>query len=90
METNEEENELVYYIHQNHPEIIKKFEEFRISDRELAIIFLSLFGVSMKECADYLNVEVKTIEQYRYRLKKKIGLDSSLTESLREMSIESI
>ncbi len=85
-----EENELIHYIHRNHPEIINKFNEYGISDRELAIIFLTLFGVSMKDCADYLNVTVKTVEQYRYRLKKKIGLDGSLTQSLREMNVESI
>jgi len=85
-----EENELVHYIHQNHPGIINKFREYRISDRELTIIFLTLFGISMKDCADYLNVTVKTVEQYRYRLKKKIGLDGSLTQSLREMNVETI
>ena len=77
-----EEDELVQYIYQMHPEIVNKFAEYGISDRELAIIILTLFGISMKDCAAYFNVSVKTVEQYRYRLKKKIGLEGSLAQSL--------
>lgn len=82
-----EEDELVYYIHHNYPEFVNEFKEFGITDRELAIIVLTTFGISMKECADYLNVSVKTVEQYRYRLKKKIGLEESLAQKLSGMKV---
>ena len=85
-----EESELVHYIAKQNPEIINKFSGFGLTDREFALVFFTMMGISLKECADYFNVSSKTIEQYRYRLKKKIGLKSSLSQSLSEMKFDTI
>lgn len=84
------EGDLIHFMASRHPQVIKYFSEFSLSDRELALVFFTMMGVSLKESANYFNVSVKTIEQYRYRVKKKIGLESSLSRTLMSMKFEAI
>ncbi|MEQ8240751.1 MAG: LuxR C-terminal-related transcriptional regulator [Cyclobacteriaceae bacterium] len=83
-----EESDVIHFIATQNPELLNKFSQFELSDRELALIYFTIMGISLKESADYFNVSSKTIEQYRYRLKKKMGLKSSLSQSVVDMKFE--
>ena len=55
----------------------RKKEAFeQLSPRELATLLMVAEGVSPQEMADRLNLDRKTVETHRRRLKEKLGFDS--------------
>jgi two-component system response regulator NreC len=48
----------------------------RLSDRELEVLRLIVFGHTNKEIADTLYLSVKSVETYKARLMEKLGLNS--------------
>lgn len=49
----------------------------RLSDRELEVFQFIGRGKSTRQIAEVLNLDVKTIESYRTRVREKLGLESS-------------
>lgn len=84
------EGDLTHFMASKHPRVVEYFSDYALSDRELALVFFTILGVSLKESAEYFHVTVKTIEQYRYRIKKKLGLENSLSQTLMSMKFEHI
>ncbi len=54
----------------------------RLTDRELRVLTLLGQGYAVRQVADAMSLNVKTIETYRSRIKEKLGLDDA-TEVLR-------
>ena len=65
-----------------------RFPELKISDRKLCA-YLRM-GLSSKEMASLLNIPIRSIETARYRLRKKLSLESgtNLTEFIKHMEKE--
>jgi len=49
----------------------------KLSNREFEIFQLIGKGLSNRNIADRINISVKTVENYRERLKSKLGLENS-------------
>jgi DNA-binding NarL/FixJ family response regulator len=48
-----------------------------LTDRELQVFELTGQGFNTREIASQLNIDMKTVETYRLRIKEKLNLDSS-------------
>ena len=48
-----------------------------LADRELQVFELTGDGLSIREIAEKLGIDVKTVETYRARIKEKLDLQSS-------------
>ena len=54
--------------------LVKRFPDLKINDRKLCA-YLRM-GLSSKEMASLLNTSVRSIETARYRLRKKLNLET--------------
>jgi DNA-binding NarL/FixJ family response regulator len=48
-----------------------------LTDRELQVFELTGNGLSTREIAEHLHIDVKTVETYRIRMKEKLGVTSA-------------
>ena len=48
-----------------------------LTDRELQVFELTGNGLSTREIAEHLHIDVKTVETYRIRIKEKLGIRAS-------------
>lgn len=61
-------------------DFIEKLENLTdLTKTEKKIILLLRLDMSSKEISNYLNVTEKTVEQYRYRIRKKFNVDKNLS-----------
>lgn len=54
----------------------KRLGSFRLSHREVEIVQLLCEGLSSKEVARHLHLSAKTVENHRYNIYRKCGVDS--------------
>jgi len=57
---------------------ISKNEKITLSDREIEIIKLTCLQLCSKQISDRLFISVRTVENYRHRIGKKIGSNNSI------------
>lgn len=61
------------------PELLKKLNESHpdLTKKEVQLCALARMGLSIKEAASMLNVSPDAVKKARYRLRKKLGLDTA-------------
>ena len=54
-----------------------------LSELELRVCAMIKFGLQTREIANILSITIRGVEQHRYRIKKKLGIEENLTTYLR-------
>tara|TARA_Y100000814_G_scaffold9056_1_gene7534 strand:- start:303 stop:941 length:639 start_codon:yes stop_codon:yes gene_type:complete len=63
------------------PSLENKSSDF--SELELRVCAMIKFGLQTREIANILSITIRGVEQHRYRIKKKLGIEENLTTYLR-------
>jgi DNA-binding CsgD family transcriptional regulator len=83
---NDNWDEFAYHFDQVHGNYLQKLYllNIRLSPREIKLAALLRMNMSSKEISQLLNIETRSVELARYRLRKKLGLErkQSLVEFL--------
>ncbi|HVM47587.1 MAG TPA: response regulator transcription factor [Candidatus Acidoferrum sp.] len=59
------------------PELAGDMIADRLADRELQVFEMTGRGLSTREIAEHLRIDMKTVDTYRTRIKEKLALDST-------------
>ncbi|MDR1980397.1 MAG: LuxR C-terminal-related transcriptional regulator [Tannerellaceae bacterium] len=78
LNTHDEQTAFENYFNSAHQDFIKRFrEQYKdITSGDLRVCCLLRMNLSTKEIASVLHVSVRAVELRRYRLRKRIGLES--------------
>lgn len=58
--------------------LVKFKDKYRITDRQLDIIYLAVAGLSNREISEKFNIKEKTVEHHLFNIYNKLGVDSKL------------
>ncbi len=80
IQLNEVWNQFAYHFDQVHIDFLKKIKEKypRLTANDQKLCAYLRMNLSTKEMAPLMNISIRGVEAARYRLRKKLGLDSSV------------